>query len=488
MGAALAADVTAQAPNCQAQLLRGRYFGYEGYVRWVTLCAVLSGLVGLALFQSGLLGLCADDFMRMYMAVRWARHPVAFQIGIWPPLQSYLYGSALWLGIPALWVGHLFTAAFAGLSVYMVGKIVFSITSDRKASFLAAILALTAPVQILLSSSMLAEPMYAFWGLLFVYFVWNWISSAQKRSLWFALIACTLMTMSRLDGWPIALLFALFLLYKERNWMGVGRAFLAVAFPLFWLLMMFAKFGNPFILFESYAEEAGQVLQSESAPHFNAFVQFLRFYPLQVVALLLLFWKERSNRVLRWVIIGTSIALLSQFLITLQRGPELFAPRILVLPGLLACVVTGVFLSRYRLWTVLTLLLVHLLAGGFYLRDYRPVYDQKMEKVGQALSDSKAFQEAAAKETVGSDLPTWKLPIVALVSGRPALFRHLFLDPSTRKVILPYPNPPRTFLIESPEILEILKRNISGSSVHSFGEVSLLTSRQRLYRELKKGK
>jgi hypothetical protein len=177
-------------------------------------------------------------------------------------------------------------------------------------------------------------------------------------------------------------------------------------------------------------------------------------------------------------------SLLAQFLITLQRGPELFAPRILVLPGILGAVTAGIWLARLPTLAAAALIALQGVVGGIHLSRYTPEYDRKMAAIGEAFSRSPAWRSLSHADTLGSDLPTWKLPVVALLSGRPRAFRPIHFDPESGRVALPFPDPPRSFLIGSEEIRRILVRNLGESFSVDLGEVTLLTTERALALDL----
>lgn len=194
-------------PESQTTALAGQdsVRGMRGaaVVVWTLLgLAAAKVVLAVALYDPAWIWLHQDDYCRALMAQAWGRSPYLCPSDLhWLPLPFYVYGLASRIDVQEqqllFVVVSQLLAALTLVPVYRLGRAFFS----RAAGLLAAGLYTFTAWQIVMSFSVLAEPVYYFVTLLGLWCFARWWTTARLGSLAGAAVFLGLAALTRYEAW-----------------------------------------------------------------------------------------------------------------------------------------------------------------------------------------------------------------------------------------------------------------------------------------------
>ncbi len=401
------------------------------------------------------------------MAVRWKNDPQLMQIAEWPPVYGAIYGGALILGLSPLVTAHLLTSLFSGLIIVLAGKISLKLTEDPLSAMFSSILVLFAPLPLWLSASMLSEPLYVVIALVMCLLFLQWLQHGKQTWLLLTTLFCCLLTMTRLESWPLAFFLSLAILYRERNKKGLLNVLLIYAFPILWALTSWERFGHPLAVVKDHALDSQVFYLNTPNKHWLIMLGYLKYFPITLISFSWILFSRQANKKTKWFGIASFVALVTQFIFTWNHIPTVFPERVTILPGILGLILSGIFLRNCfhspsrRIFKLASMILAFsvFLGNLYFITQFRPSYRKDMAELGLKLKNSQDWKQKAKSLLIGSDLESHELPVMAIMSGFPEVFRYVFFDPQSSRLLLPYSNPPQMFLLKSIPATQILLRS-----------------------------
>ena len=333
--------------------------------RSAILIVALGGLFALIArgYSAGFIGICADDFTKVYVAARGLAAPSEWFDNVWLPLHFVLIAFAGVLTNDMLFGARLISIAFGILLVAAMCGIGHQFGGNKGAA-IAAILGATHPMVVLFSSSTMVDICYVATYMLGLRFYLK-ASQSEHRNPVVYLMACTLLTLAcafHYNAWIAVLLLIPFLcrdLYQAHLSRRVVLAgFLVLgSVPLAWVIWNWARVGDPIVFFAKHSAysktlwdslgwhastPAALELLKDSILVYSPFVAFLAFIAIgatlsrrSTAASLLVPW---------WILVGFLGAIV--YLFANGGRPTAFEPRYILLPSALMITIASVCLAR----------------------------------------------------------------------------------------------------------------------------------------------
>lgn len=225
-------------------------------------------VITLQLYTAGFLALTADEFTRILWADLWAQRPAPIWSAVWPPLQTYLIGSALLIAPDLILTPRIFTIAVGLMGIvliYRIGVQLFGHTPSANdaarraapaAGLLCALLVVINPAHIWLSATPLSEALFITLALAATWALIRFQQTDQPRWL---LAGCLLLTATsgvRFEGWFLGVVASLLLVFqatqelrgqaRRAHLQAYGVALLLIwLVPAIWMLGCWVERGDP---------------------------------------------------------------------------------------------------------------------------------------------------------------------------------------------------------------------------------------------------
>ncbi len=233
--------------------------------------ALLLARLGLqaALLRAGFQALTADDFGRVVQAANWAAssaaNPAALPRleagGVWLPLYNVLYGLALRVYPDLLLTPRAVTLALGLLSILLMALLARELTGSRRLALLSAFLLAVNPAHLWLSAAPLSEMPYFTLLMGCLLGLARYLRGGRALPLLTSAACLALANGFRFEGWVIALLYSLFLLWRlARPASGapssgpallLGAALLPWTIPALWAGAAWLQSGSPLAFLET---------------------------------------------------------------------------------------------------------------------------------------------------------------------------------------------------------------------------------------------
>lgn len=415
---------------------------------------------------AGIKGLSSDDFMRLFLACRWAERPVLFQIAEWPPMYALFYGVPQWLSWDPIKTAHAVTAGVFGWISYTWLSI-FDLYSPRLHSLWVATL-IMCPLVFYLSASTLSEPLFVALGLTCLYFFLKWRRSEKTEDFYAASAAMMVLTATRLDAWPLSLAYTIYILQKRRDLTALCATALVGWFTCFWMITIAARFGSPWALVNAYSEDVATYHASLWGGNVMAWGFFIKSFPLAFVGLVGGFQRARENPSFRALYAVCLVLVVTQVCLAWNRVPTVYAQRVFALQGVIGTGMALIWLtSRFGRGGAIAGLALQSLFFLLFHGEFKPSYNRSMESIGFAMKNDGLIRTDPPMY-IGTDLDPSELPVLALSTGYPLLFRNIYLNASTRQVMLPYPKTPLYFLLKSEWVATVLAKHNPKLSIRPY--------------------
>lgn len=453
--------------------------------------ALLSGATGFLLSRYFHPGASTDDFIRLFLAAKWAQKPELVQFGNWPPFYSAVYGCVLKLGFDVLISAHVLTAFFSGATVYLVARLAYEVTQLFWIALLAAVLTATSSLHITLSYSFLAEPLYGVLFLCFVLFTIQWLRRKDNRSLLLATLFCVMMTQTRTDGTPLAGFFALLILYRQRNFMAWTCATLSVLFPILWVFILTREFASLPELLTLYELDSRTFYQGNPYWNFIPALSLLKLFTLPVIAMI---WSlinyKKHDQTYRLFIAFAFLALAAQLFLLWNRVSTVMPERTIYVQGVLA----NIFLASrvIYLWEkrkpflrimVIAVCLIYVTGQIRLASAFNPIYDRKIASLSTSLRPVFDILKKNAL-FIASDLDDARLGVLTAFSKSPQIFTRIKVNPETNLLTIRDNVTPILYIVGSESIKDTILKNWRGSKAVTHGSISFITHQDDLLTSL----
>jgi hypothetical protein len=218
--------------------------------RWVpgVVVTTVYALLTLFILQRGFLEYNADGYTRIVRGHEWLNAP-RWEVGIWLPLQTWLFGGGLFLHDALAVTPRVIDVALTVwtlINLYLIGRTL----AGRWAGFIAALLGAIFPWVVWLGVSGMSEPLFHATLSLGVLGFVRWVFERRLRWLVIAAVGLLLSTMVRYEGWFYAATFAALVILLAWRWRAlsariVALAALPLAFPLVWIEQYWQLYGDP---------------------------------------------------------------------------------------------------------------------------------------------------------------------------------------------------------------------------------------------------
>ena len=435
--------------------------------------------VGSFAYMFGLPGLSSDDFMRVYLAARWAQSPVLVQFGNWPPGFSVFYGFGMKSGMDPLTAAHLLTAAICGVTAYMLYRVILHVGESKNAALFGITLFLLTPLHAMLSVSTLSEPLFVCVALLTGASLFSWVRTDRSVFLWATVVSCILLTTVRTEGTPSAGLLALFILYRKRNVFGVLASLSCIAFPMIWLKIIEQRIGPLSELLAAYRLDSQTFYQH--VHHWNAipYIAFAVHYPVVLLAIgwSFIFRKSiaRETRILGAIF---GLVLVSQWILLWDRVSTVYPERLAYYPGVLGIVfATMVYrdtaLKRKFLFSGVLVLIVSLF---FSLPRLTPTYSASLVSLGRTFSTLPAFTDGLRKAYAAAEMDQGDFATLAVNTKLPQRFVRMQWSPEQNRLLINDAATPAFFFLRTEAATAWLQSQMPRSTHVRLGEIYFVTN------------
>lgn len=280
---------------------------------------------GALAWKPGWSALTWDDFTRVALAQQWAAQPFLTSDLVWLPLPYWVNGLAFkawgqrFATDPMALVAVINTTAVV-LTAVLIGWSAWRIFRSRGGALVAFAAILFSPWGFFTSLSGLVEPLYylavagAVSGLI------AWLETGRLRALLLGAIAVALSAAIRYEGWWLAAAWPILIGAPElwRIWRRrpawqlrgsaplLGAALAPLAVPAGWMLLNLARVGNPLFFAE---ESARKFLNAYGGDLFDSVPERILYYPvslfrsapLLIIAIAVIAWRSRADRVVAHV-------------------------------------------------------------------------------------------------------------------------------------------------------------------------------------------
>jgi hypothetical protein len=252
--------------------------------------------------HSGYVEYNADGFTRSLRGYEWLIAP-RWEVSVWPPLQSWLYGGVLWLWDDIYLAPRVmnFTLGLGAITLLFGAA---ALLAGWRAGLIAAVLVALLPLEVWLSISGMSEPLFHFLIALGALGAVAWWLRVREWPLLVAGVAFGLASAVRYEGWFyvaafIALVACAWLL-DRRDWRyPAAAAALAMVFIGVWLQQNAQIHGDPI----SFVRQTEQIRFVEDPANLEAgFLDRIAYFPSHAarVAPLLVAAGVASSALLLW--------------------------------------------------------------------------------------------------------------------------------------------------------------------------------------------